>query len=117
MKQPVCPNCQTEMTVKKLYCPNCDISVEGSFNAHRLSALDEETLSFMEIFIMARGNIKEIEKVLKISYPTVKSKIDKMVDNLFMLKENEAKREESAEVEKKRKIEEEERIRLITSKR
>lgn len=37
---------------------------------------------FIETFISCRGNIKEVEKELKISYPTVRSRLDEVIEKL-----------------------------------
>jgi hypothetical protein len=53
--------------------------VEGRFSVSRLATLPEEYVSFVETFVKCRGNIKEVERELGISYPTVRSRLDKVV--------------------------------------
>lgn len=89
MKVVHCPGCSKRMQVIKLYCPGCDITLEGKFNLDRFSLLSEEVVDFIEVFILSRGNIKEVEKKLGISYPTVKAKIDRMVDEVERMKKAE----------------------------
>jgi hypothetical protein len=102
------------MTITTLHCPACDITVNGGFSSDRFALLDDETNDFIEVFLLSRGNIKEIEKKLGISYPTVKSKIDKMVNEVMRVKHME---EELADAKKKQQEEaekSEQRIRKIT---
>jgi len=94
MKTISCPGCSRKMNIVKLKCPTCDITIKGTFYSHRFGYLDKETLDFMETFVLSKGNIKEIEKMLGISYPTVRSKIDKMVDEVQRIKEIDNSNEE-----------------------
>lgn len=53
--------------------------MEGSFSLGRFHALAPEQLEFLEVFIRARGNFKDVERVLGISYPTVRSRLDAVI--------------------------------------
>ncbi len=74
---PACGNMQFE--IQRLACTQCGTAVEGHFSVSRLATLPEEFVSFVETFIKCRGNIKEVERELGISYPTVRSRLDKVV--------------------------------------
>jgi len=89
MKTISCPGCSKKMNIVKLKCPDCDITIKGTFFSHRFGYLDKDILDFMETFVLTKGNIKDIEKMLGISYPTVRSKIDKMVEEVQKIKDNE----------------------------
>lgn len=77
-----CPVCKQEMEVKKLECNFCGTSIEGSFELCKFCKLDSEQKEFIEVFIKCRGNIKEVERELSISYPTVRSKLDQAIKAL-----------------------------------
>lgn len=77
-----CPICQHELYVAKLYCNHCHTSIEGKFTLNKFQRLTEEQLFFVEVFIKNRGNIKEIEKELSISYPTVRNKLESVIEAL-----------------------------------
>lgn len=79
-----CPVCGTGLRVKVLACPSCRTRIEGDFSppASRLLSLGREELEFVEIFVRARGSIKEVEKILGISYPTVRGKLDDVIGKL-----------------------------------
>lgn len=77
-----CPICGDKLDVSRLHCRECHTSIEGSFDLCKFCQLDKEQKEFAEIFIKNRGNIKEIEKELGISYPTVKNRLDSLVSAL-----------------------------------
>lgn len=77
-----CPVCKGELTVTKLKCNACDTIIENNFRLSKFDYLSDEELYFTETFIQCRGNIKEVEKQLKISYPTVRTKLDGIIKKL-----------------------------------
>jgi hypothetical protein len=77
-----CPICQSELLVKKLGCRNCGTELSGTFKLSKFNYLSKEHLYFIEVFIKNRGNIKQIEKELRISYPTVKKNLDEVIEVL-----------------------------------
>lgn len=77
-----CPVCNSELTVERLKCESCDTVIENNFRLSKFDYLSDEELYFTEIFIRCRGNIKEVEKELGISYPTVRSKLDGVIKKL-----------------------------------
>ena len=74
-----CPVCGETMEVTRLHCPSCDSSLEGRFEMCRFCALTPEQKAFIEVFIKCRGNIKEVERELGISYPTVRGRLDAVI--------------------------------------
>jgi len=77
-----CPICQSDLVVSKLQCTNCKTEISGEFKLSKFNYLSKEHLYFIEVFIKNRGNIKQIEKELGISYPTVKRNIDEVIVSL-----------------------------------
>ncbi len=77
-----CPVCNGELTVARLRCDSCDTVIENNFRLSKFDYLSDEELYFTETFIRCRGNIKEVEKELGISYPTVRSKLDAVIKKL-----------------------------------
>lgn len=77
-----CPVCNHELTVARLKCDSCDTVIENDFKLSKFDYLSDEELYFTETFIRCRGNIKEVEKELSISYPTVRSKLDAVIKKL-----------------------------------
>lgn len=74
-----CPYCQQAMTVSRMTCHACEVSVEATFPSARLANLPVEHQRFIEIFVLASGNLKEIAEQTGVSYPTVRSRLDKVI--------------------------------------
>jgi len=74
-----CPVCHQRFHVKQLGCDNCGSILEGNFQLNRLSKLSMEMQLFIIAFLNCRGNIREMEKALGISYPTVRARLDEIV--------------------------------------
>lgn len=77
-----CPNCKSKMHVRELVCDNCELEMKGHFELTKFDYLDKNELYFVELFLANQGNIKEMEKDLKISYPTVKKMLEQIVRKL-----------------------------------
>lgn len=77
-----CPVCSHQLKVVKLHCNHCHTSIEGSFELDKFSYLSKDEMYFVEIFLKNRGNIKEIEKDLGVSYPTVRRTLDQVIESL-----------------------------------
>jgi hypothetical protein len=88
-----CPICSEQLKVVRLECDSCGTRMEGSFSLGRFHALSSDQLEFLETFIRARGNFKDIERELGISYPTVRSRIDAMIRALGFTSQAEPDRE------------------------
>jgi hypothetical protein len=86
----LCPVCGETMQVTRLHCPGCDTTIEGRFETCKFCQLSEEMRDFVEIFIKSRGNIKEVERALGVSYPTVRGRLDAVIKALGYSVEGEA---------------------------
>ncbi len=77
-----CPVCDNNLRIRKLKCSNCQTEINGKFRLDKFSNLTENQLKFVEVFIKCRGNIKEVEREMGISYPTVRNKLDEIITGL-----------------------------------
>lgn len=77
-----CPVCKHELEVTRLDCNYCGTTIEGHFDLCKFCKLSDEQKNFIEVFVKNRGNIKEIEKELGISYPTVRNKLENVIEAL-----------------------------------
>jgi hypothetical protein len=74
-----CPVCNDDLRIVRLECPACGSALQGNFTLGRLARLSREQLQFVETFIRCRGKIKDVEEELGISYPTVVSRLNEVV--------------------------------------
>jgi hypothetical protein len=74
-----CPSCGSKMFVSEMKCLDCTTTVSGKFGFPKLLDLPDDTYNFMLVFLKNRGNIREVEKELGISYPTVRSRLDMLL--------------------------------------
>ena len=86
-----CPVCGGELKIEKVSCTDCDMQMTGTFYMLGFAGLTEKQLDFIKVFIKCKGNIKEVEKELGISYPTVKARLDEVAGALDVEIEDEGK--------------------------
>jgi hypothetical protein len=77
-----CPICGDSMMITRLYCPNCDVTIEGRFSIGRLALLSPEQLEFVEVFLRCEGKITRVEKELSMSYPTVRNRLNEIIRSM-----------------------------------
>src|ERR1700693_3762803 len=77
-----CPSCNGNLAVSKLHCHPCDIALEGDFTIPTLLRLNRAQLDFVEVFLKNRGIIREVERELGVSYPTVRARLDEVIQAL-----------------------------------
>ena len=87
-----CPVCNQTMEITRLHCSHCDTELNGSFSPCKFCMLDEKDMTFIEAFLRCKGSIKEVEKMLGVSYPTIKNMMDSALNALGFKEET---REES----------------------
>lgn len=100
-----CPVCDSPMNVTRLACEKCGTAIEGSFETCRFCQLTKEQKEFIEIFIVSRGNIKEVERVLGISYPTVRGRLEAVIEALGYRADSKAADDEEAAARRKSVLE------------
>jgi len=113
-----CPVCQGELKVTEITCDHCDTVIKSEFELCKFCRLDKQQRYFAEIFIKNRGNIREIEKELGISYPTVRNKIDELIAALGYKVEQQSvytDRKEVLERLSRGEITKEEALKLLSS--
>lgn len=78
MIPPKCPGCGGRLIVVKLVCDSCGTEVNGEFDVCPVCTLEEESRELFDLFMEARGNLKEVQRRLGVSYPTARQRIDTM---------------------------------------
>jgi hypothetical protein len=71
----ICPVCKERLSVTRLHCRGCDITIDGYFGMGRLGRLSEEQLAFIETFISCEGKLSRMEPELGMSYPTLRARL------------------------------------------
>ena len=77
-----CPTCGGELTISGLQCHACHTRIESQYATCPFCRLRQQSLDFIEIFVKNRGNIKEMERELGISYPTVRNRLNAVIAEL-----------------------------------
>lgn len=77
-----CPVCGGNYEITKLTCKKCGSELGGHFSGCDFCNLSEQDAFFVLTFLKCRGSIKDVEKELGISYPTVRNKLDTVIKRL-----------------------------------
>jgi hypothetical protein len=77
-----CPVCANELSVTRLRCGECGTTIEGEFSVGRFGRLTREQMQVLESFLRSRGNLRDMERELGISYPTVRVRVEALVRSL-----------------------------------
>ena len=73
-----CPACGGSIVITEIRCANCHLKMQGEFTPGLFSSLSSDQLTFVRAFLRVRGNLSEMEKVLGVSYPTIRNKLDEI---------------------------------------
>jgi len=74
-----CPDCDKAMKLTVATCTGCGLKLEGEFDVSALGRLSEEDQVFVVAFLRHHGSIRQMERILGISYPTVKNRLRAIV--------------------------------------
>ncbi len=76
---PKCPLCGGEIIITRLYCRECDSTIEGRFSDGIFSQLTPEQLAFVEMFVRCEGKFTRMEDELGLSYPTIRNRLHEII--------------------------------------
>lgn len=77
-----CPSCNGRVIITDLCCPDCRTKISGRFQFPSFAILNTEEDNFLRVFLAARGKIKEVGRQLNISYPTVRGRLEALLNRL-----------------------------------
>jgi hypothetical protein len=77
-----CPACAGRLHVTSLACPQCATRIEGTYQVCPVCSLEADDRALLELFLRVRGNAKEAERMLGVSYPTVRARLDRLWSRL-----------------------------------
>src|SRR5690625_3098348 len=77
-----CPVSGKPLEVTALRSPESGVSVEGRFQPNEFALLPPENLEFLRLFVKVRGNLKEMERIMGVSYPTIRHRFESLINVL-----------------------------------
>jgi len=77
-----CPSCGEGLLTKRLLCPKCETEVEGAYPLPALVRLSGDDQAFVLSFVKASGSLKQMAALLGVSYPTVRNRLDDIINTL-----------------------------------
>jgi hypothetical protein len=77
-----CPVCGEELSVTRLGCGSCGTELAGVFASCQFCALDDKDTELLRVFLSSRGNLREVEKHLGVSYPTARARFADLLQKL-----------------------------------
>lgn len=77
-----CPVTGGPLLVTRLECEQSGVKIEGRFAPNEFAVLPQENLDFLRLYVKVRGNLKEVERILGLSYPTVRLRFERLLQAL-----------------------------------
>lgn len=74
-----CPLCGGELAVTRIYCRDCDTTIEGRFSIEAFSQLTPEQMNFLLTFIRCEGKFSRMEDEIHLTYPTLRSRLHEII--------------------------------------
>ena len=83
----VCPSCGEALKVKRLECSKCTTAVEGEFVLPLFARLSPQEQEFLLNLLKESGSLKDLASLYGISYPTVRNRLDSLIEKVERLQE------------------------------
>jgi hypothetical protein len=77
-----CPVCDERLALTRLSCPACDTELSGAFATCEFCVLSSEDRDVLRVFLASRGNMKDLERHLGVSYPTARARFDALLSKI-----------------------------------
>ena len=77
-----CPVCNERLALTRLSCPSCDTELSGGFATCEFCVLSKEDREVLRVFLASRGNMKDLERHLGVSYPTARARFDALLSKI-----------------------------------
>ena len=85
-----CPVCGERLALTRLSCRACGTELSGEFESCEFCSLRPEDRQVLRVFLASRGNMKELERHLGVSYPTARARFDALLTRLGVAPERPA---------------------------
>ena len=69
-----CPVCSHDLITLRVGCPSCGTEISGQFEPCRFCRLDAADVELLEVFLRSRGNLRDVQAHLGVSYPTARQR-------------------------------------------
>jgi len=79
-----CPVCGEDLIIIRKGCTHCGSELAGEFASSPYDRLDAAEHELLRVFLASRGNLREVEKHLQVSYPTARARFDALLAKLGM---------------------------------
>ena len=86
----ICPACGSQLKVKSLICEKCDTEIQGQYELSALASLSPDDQEFILEFMKASGSLKDLATLHQLSYPTIRNRLDEIIERV-RLAENRSK--------------------------
>ena len=77
-----CPVCSERLALTRLSCPACSTELSGVFETCEFCALSNDDRDVLRVFLASRGNMKDLERHLGVSYPTARARFDALLGKM-----------------------------------
>lgn len=77
-----CPVCGDQLALTRLTCGACDTELSGVFQACEFCGLDADDRELLRVFLASRGNLKDLQRHLDVSYPTARARFADLLKRL-----------------------------------
>ena len=81
----VCPSCETPLVVSQLSCTACETIISGNYTLPFLLQLSSDDQAFVLEFFLTSGSLKKMAVKMEKSYPTVRNKLDDIIEKIINL--------------------------------
>ncbi|HZE37570.1 MAG TPA: DUF2089 domain-containing protein [Stackebrandtia sp.] len=68
--------------VERVRLADSGVAIEGEFEPPQLMRLSVDDQVFVAAFVLVHGSIKEMERIFGVSYPTIKSRLNRIAEHL-----------------------------------
>jgi len=80
-----CPACDGSLYISELSCRKCEVKIRGEFEVPMFARLTDEEREFLMIFLHSRGSLRDVQRELALSYPTVRNRLDALLAKMGII--------------------------------
>jgi hypothetical protein len=77
-----CPFCGGDTRLTRVSCTTCGVNIEGELEVPRLARLSPGSRKLLEAYLLSNGSLKELGERVGLSYRPLRSRLDKVAQEL-----------------------------------